>query len=70
VLITLDLSFGDIRKYAPGTHAGIIILRYAKQDKDYVMKNVRRLMPRLDKEPPAGEIWVFEESLVRIRGEE
>ena len=70
VLVTLDLSFGDIRKYAPGTHAGIIVLRYAKQDKEYVVKNVRRLVPRLDKEPPAGEIWIVEESLIRIRGEE
>jgi predicted nuclease of predicted toxin-antitoxin system len=70
VLITLDLSFGDIRKYAPGTHAGIIVLRYAKQDKDYVVKNASRLIPRLGKEPPAGEIWVVEESIIRIRGEE
>jgi len=70
VLVTLDLSFGDIRNYAPGTHAGIIVFRYAKQDKEYVMKNARRLIPRLDKEPPAGEIWIVEESLIRIRGEE
>jgi hypothetical protein len=45
-------------------------LRYAKQDKDYVVKNASRLIPRLGKEPPAGEIWVVEESIIRIRGEE
>ena len=70
ILVTLDLSFADIREYPPGTHAGIIVLRYAKQDKNYVMNNVRGLIPRLDKEPPAGEIWIVEEARIRIRGEE
>jgi predicted nuclease of predicted toxin-antitoxin system len=70
VLVTLDLSFADIREHPPGTHAGIIVLRYAKQDKNYVMNNVRGFIPRLDKEPPAGEIWIVEETRIRIRGEE
>jgi predicted nuclease of predicted toxin-antitoxin system len=26
-LITLDLGFSDVRRYAPGTHPGILLLR-------------------------------------------
>lgn len=27
MLLTLDLEFGDLRKYPPGTHPGIILFR-------------------------------------------
>jgi predicted nuclease of predicted toxin-antitoxin system len=27
ILLTLDLGFGDLRKYTPGTHPGIIVFR-------------------------------------------
>ena len=27
LIITLDRGFGDLRKYPPGTHAGIVVLR-------------------------------------------
>jgi predicted nuclease of predicted toxin-antitoxin system len=27
MLLTLDVGFGDLRKYRPGTHPGIILLR-------------------------------------------
>jgi predicted nuclease of predicted toxin-antitoxin system len=31
MLITLDRGFGDIRRYPPGTHAGIAVMRCADQ---------------------------------------
>ncbi len=27
MLLTLDLEFGDLRKYPPGTHPGIVLFR-------------------------------------------
>ncbi len=30
-LITADKGFGDIRKYPPGTHAGILLLRVVRE---------------------------------------
>jgi predicted nuclease of predicted toxin-antitoxin system len=32
ILITFDLDFSDIRKYPPGTHSGIVVLRTHNQD--------------------------------------
>jgi predicted nuclease of predicted toxin-antitoxin system len=31
VLITLDRGLGDIRRYPPGSHAGIVVLRLTDQ---------------------------------------
>ena len=33
VLVTLDLDFSDVRAYAPGTHAGIVVLRPPAPDR-------------------------------------
>jgi predicted nuclease of predicted toxin-antitoxin system len=32
ILVTLDLDFANIRAYRPGEHAGILVLRFKRQD--------------------------------------
>lgn len=32
VIMTLDRGFGDVRRYPPGSHAGVIVLRPISQD--------------------------------------
>jgi predicted nuclease of predicted toxin-antitoxin system len=46
VLVTQDLDFADIRKFAPGTHAGLFIVRLPDSEQwrlaDYLVGWVRR----------------------------
>jgi predicted nuclease of predicted toxin-antitoxin system len=35
-LITLDLGFSDVRRYAPGTHPGILLLRPRRKGRNAV----------------------------------
>jgi predicted nuclease of predicted toxin-antitoxin system len=42
VLITLDLDFANIRAYPPADHAGIIVLRPKRQEKQSVLELVQR----------------------------
>lgn len=66
-IITLDLDFSDIRAYAPQDYSGIIILRPSRQDKDSILALMRRLLPMLSGEDPAGNIWIVEPDRLRIR---
>lgn len=42
-LITQDLDFSDIRIYAPGTHAGLLLLRLAHPGRDALVERVAGL---------------------------
>lgn len=68
VLVTLDLDFGDVRTYPPGTHPGIVVLRPRSPDRDSVLALVRRVLPLLATEPVAGCLWVVDPERGRIRG--
>lgn len=39
-LITQDLSFSDARRYAPGTHAGLLLMRLAHPGRDALLARV------------------------------
>ena len=66
VLVTLDLDFADIRLYRPGDHAGIIVLRMARQDKQSVLEIVERLIGVLGRESVAGLLWIVDSKRIRI----
>lgn len=51
VLITLDTDFADIRTYPPGEYPGIVVLRLNRQDKNYVLGWVERLVGFMGVEP-------------------
>lgn len=67
ILLTLDLDFSDIRAYPPTDHAGIVVLRLAKLDRQRVLLALQRLLPILGQEPIAGKLWIVDETTVRIR---
>jgi predicted nuclease of predicted toxin-antitoxin system len=67
VLVTLDLDFSDIRSYPPGESAGIVVLRFARQDKPYVLAQFDRVIPPLTTEAIAGRLWIVDKRQVRIR---
>jgi predicted nuclease of predicted toxin-antitoxin system len=34
LLVTTDLDFSDVRRYEPGKHAGVLLLRLAREEKE------------------------------------
>jgi hypothetical protein len=42
-LITQDLDFSDVRRYAPGTHAGLLLVRLAQPGRDALLARVTML---------------------------
>jgi predicted nuclease of predicted toxin-antitoxin system len=67
VLVTLDLDFSDIRTYRPSESAGIIVLRFSRQDKFYVLENFDRVIQLLGQEIVERRLWIVDEVQVRIR---
>ena len=67
VLVTLDLDFSDVRTYAPGSHPGIIVLRPRRADINQTLALLRRLIPMLGTEQIFGNLWIVDETRVRIR---
>ena len=67
VLVTLDLDFADIRAYPPGTHAGIWVLRPAVQTFKATTALVEAGLRLTATERTRGQLWVIDETRVRIR---
>jgi len=66
-IVTLDLDFSDIRAYPPGDYHGIIVLRPRTQAKPAVLNLIAKLAPLLDTEPLEGNLWILQETGLRIR---
>jgi predicted nuclease of predicted toxin-antitoxin system len=47
-LITMDLDFADIRRFPPGTHGGILVLRLSRQGRRAILNLFQAL---LDQQP-------------------
>lgn len=43
LLITQDLDFSDLRRYTPGTHAGLLLVRLAKPGRNALLERVSML---------------------------
>lgn len=70
VLLTFDLGFGDIRRYAPHEWPGFVVLRLGSQARSHVMSVLRRLVSSFSTLPLTGRLWVVTETEIRIRGGE
>jgi len=70
ILVTLDIDFANIRTYPPQDHEGIIVLRTRNHSKKYVLAAVQKILPLLNQESVEGHLWIVEENIVRIRGED
>jgi predicted nuclease of predicted toxin-antitoxin system len=67
ILISLDRGLGDIRRYPPGGHAGIIVLRLADQSPATVSKAITDLASITDSASLGGANTVLQRGLLRIR---
>lgn len=66
-IVTLDVEFGDIRKYPPRDYKGIVVLRLTDQSKPAVLGVMVRVLRMLEQEPLDHQLWIVDESDVRIR---
>ena len=66
-LITLDLDFSDVRKFQPGSHPGILLVRARSKSRDAVMEVLRRVLTEQPLEALLGCLVVADENLTRIR---
>jgi predicted nuclease of predicted toxin-antitoxin system len=67
ILVTLDLDFSDVRRYPPGSHPGIIVLRAPRRTKHTILRLLIRISHLLQTQSVSGRLWIVDESRVRIR---
>ena len=67
VLVTQDLDFADIRTYPPEQYHGIVVFRLANQSRDTLLEVGARLIEALADASLSGQIWIVEDSRIRIR---
>jgi predicted nuclease of predicted toxin-antitoxin system len=66
-LVTADKGFADIRLYAPGTHAGVLLLRPDQDGIRPLIELLERVLASYDLEALAGTVTVVTPRGVRIR---
>ena len=66
-LITQDLDFSDIRRYKPGTHAGLLLVRLPRPGRNALLDRVTALFRTEQIENWAGCLVVATDQKVRIR---
>ena len=67
LVVTLDRGFGDIRRYPPGSHAGILVLRVDDQAAPAVARAVEQLLESVVLDELAGCVSVFRDGDLRVR---
>lgn len=67
ILLTLDLDFSDVRAYPPHRYPGLIVLRISSQAPRRQMEVVSRLLPSLSGRSLQGQLWIVDDSRIRVR---
>lgn len=67
ILVTPDRDFSDIRRYPPGSHSGVWILRPESQDVTAISTLLERALRMSDKESAGRNLWVIGNDRIRIR---
>ena len=67
MIITMDRRFADLRRYPPGRHPGMLVLRLKDQRPVFVASALRVFLDQYHLEDLAGCLIVVEPGAVRIR---
>ena len=67
LVITMDRGFGDIQRYPPGSHAGILVLRVDDQSAASVVETLSRLVASTDLADLRKCVAVFRNGDLRVR---
>jgi predicted nuclease of predicted toxin-antitoxin system len=65
--ITLDLDFSDVRRFPPGGHPGILLLRPRNRSRDAVLEILQRVVREQPLDTLAGCFMVADINHTRIR---
>jgi predicted nuclease of predicted toxin-antitoxin system len=66
-LITQDLDFSDVRRYTPGTHAGLLLVRLTRPGRNVLFERVSTVFQTEKIEDWTGCLVVATEQKIRIR---
>jgi len=66
-LITQDLDFSDMRRYTPGTHAGLLLVRLPRPGRNALFERVSTVFQTEKVEGWAGCLVVATEQKIRVR---
>jgi hypothetical protein len=67
LFVTQDLDFSDMRRYAPGTHAGLLLVRLSRPGRDALYARVSTLFQTEKVEHWAGCLVVVTDRKVRVK---
>ena len=67
VLITRDSDFGDIRRFPPSAHCGIIVLKMTYHASDEVHAVLKKMLSQLTEDEFAGALFVVDRNKWRKR---
>ncbi len=67
LVITADRGFGDIRRYPPGSHPGVLVLRLDDQSLPATRVVMTELMRNVALSDLAGCVAVYRNSSLRVR---
>ncbi len=66
-LVTQDLDFSDVRRFAPGSHHGLLLVRLANPSRRALKAYVEGLFRAEDVERWAGCLVVATDAKIRVR---
>jgi predicted nuclease of predicted toxin-antitoxin system len=67
LLVTQDLDFSDLRKFRPGSHAGLLLIRLQNPGRAALIGLLRSIFDRYDVESWEKFFVVVSETKIRIR---
>jgi predicted nuclease of predicted toxin-antitoxin system len=65
-LITQDLDFSDLRKFAPGSHCGVLLVRLHSPDRQSLLTRISELFRAENTSDWTGSFVVATERKVRV----
>jgi predicted nuclease of predicted toxin-antitoxin system len=66
-VVTADKEFADLRRFPPGTHAGVILLRPAQENRREYAHLTQVMIDGIDLQNISGAVVVVTERGVRVR---
>ena len=66
-LITQDLDFSDLRRFSPGAHAGLLLMRLAQPSRNALVQRVAMLFATEPVEYRRGCLVVATDHKVRVK---
>jgi predicted nuclease of predicted toxin-antitoxin system len=69
ILVSLDLDFSNIIRFPPQGTSGLVVLRGPNQLFPTMRILVETLIDALNRESPAGSLWIVEPGRLRIHEE-